>query len=314
MRVWYIGSGAFAALCLSRMASELHFEKVITGHPTIAGRGMKERVSSVEEAALSLSLPLERTGPLSKNEALLRYVTENPPDVIFVVDFAQLVREPFLNEPRFGCLNIHPSLLPLRRGAAPIQRSLMEGDSETGVTVFRLVEAMDAGPVLAQERVSIDLETTSEDLVKTLSISGSKIAVSGVNDLIEKNSDINVFTVQNNDLATYAAKIEKSETQVFWSQPALQIHNTVRALNFFSGSYIMVRGKRLKLWKTYPYTDSSYSGFSAGQAVRFENGVPVLLCSEGLLRLDIVQAEGRGAVSGSEWARGLRLKEGDSLI
>ena len=135
MRLWFMGSGAFAARCLTHLSASLppgvSLERVITGNPTRAGRGLRETVSRVEEVALALGLPLERTGPLSENGPLLEAVTASPPDAILVVDFAQLIREPFLDAPRWGCLNIHPSLLPRWRGAAPVQRALMSGDVET---------------------------------------------------------------------------------------------------------------------------------------------------------------------------------------
>ena len=139
-------------------------------NPTRAGRGLRETVSRVEEAALALGLPLERTGSLSENGPLLEAVTASPPDVILIVDFAQLIREPFLNAPRWGCLNIHPSLLPRWRGAAPVQRALMNGDTETGATVFRLVPEMDAGPILCRVSIPIEPTATASELYEKLSV------------------------------------------------------------------------------------------------------------------------------------------------
>ncbi|MDR2137084.1 MAG: hypothetical protein LBO68_02230 [Synergistaceae bacterium] len=187
MRIWFVGGGAFAASCLARLSERFFFEKIVTGHPTKAGRGMKDRVSQVEQIAeeLGLTAILERTGPLSRNEKLTEIVSTDPPDLMFVIDFGQVIREPFLNGPRYGCLNIHPSLLPRWRGAAPVQRALMNGDGKTGVTVFRLVEEMDAGPILAQVEVPITLETTSEELFEVLAAMGSDAAIQSVGSLIE---------------------------------------------------------------------------------------------------------------------------------
>ena len=306
MRVWFIGGGAFAALCLSCMSRELRFEKILTGCPTKAGRGLQDCVSRVEQAACELGFPVERTGPLAQNEEIMKIIATDPPDLVFVVDFAQLIREPLLNAPRYGCLNIHPSLLPRWRGAAPIQRTLMNGDSRTGVTVFRLVKEMDAGPVLIQKEVPITFATTAGELFEILAFTGSQIALDGVKSIIEGSYQ---FLDQNSEFATYAAKISKAEAQVSWSQNHLQIHNTVRALAFSTGAFTVVDGKRLKLWRTAPVD----VGGPPGSVVYFIDGDPVVACGEGALRLQEVQAEGKRKVCGADWACGGRLKVGEVL-
>ncbi|MBR0220684.1 MAG: hypothetical protein IJQ63_02835, partial [Synergistaceae bacterium] len=175
MRIWFVGTGKFAALCLKNLVKNIQpfdhsvlqslqgrqdlvapvkgdvnevdrgvrnieLEKIITGLPTRSGRGGKEQASQVELEAVKLNLNniVTRTGLLSKNEDLINEVETNAPDLIFVIDFGQIIREPFLNSAKYGCLNIHPSLLPKWRGAAPVQRALMNGDDKVGVTVFRL--------------------------------------------------------------------------------------------------------------------------------------------------------------------------------
>ena len=310
-RLWFMGSGAFGARCLEHLCASLSFERVITGNPTRAGRGLKESVSRVEAAALTLGLPLERTGPLLQNEALLRAVEADPPDAVFVVDFSQRIREPFLNVPRWGCLNIHPSLLPRWRGAAPIQRALMNGDAETGVTLFRLVPEMDAGPVLRQVSVPVGLTDSASGLYEKLSSRGSQIALEGVQCLLNRPNNVFHFCQEQDDsVASYAPKIDKAEGGVSWAWEALRIHNVVRALDASFGAFVAVRGTRLKIWRTLPLGGGERA---AGRVLRFFDGFPVVGCGGGALRLDEVQAEGKKRVGGDEWARGLRLKEGDVL-
>ena len=310
-RLWFMGSGAFGARCLEHLCASLSFERVITGNPTRAGRGLKESVSRVEAAALTLGLPLERTGPLLQNEALLRAVEADPPDAVFVVDFSQRIREPFLNVPRWGCLNIHPSLLPRWRGAAPIQRALMNGDAETGVTLFRLVPEMDAGPVLRQVSVPVGLTDSASGLYEKLSSRGSQIALEGVQCLLNRPNNVFHFCQEQDDsVASYAPKIDKAEGGVSWAWEALRIHNVVRALDASFGAFVAVRGTRLKIWRTLPLGGGERD---AGRVLRFFDGFPVVGCGGGALRLDEVQAEGKKRVGGDEWARGLRLKEGDVL-
>ncbi|MDR1732155.1 MAG: methionyl-tRNA formyltransferase [Synergistaceae bacterium] len=308
MRFWFLGSGSFAALCLASMVRKFFFERIITGKPTLAGRGLKETPSCVEETAARLGLISERTGPLSQNENLITAITTNPPDVLFVIDFGQLIREPLLSAPRYGCLNIHPSLLPRWRGAAPVPRALMNGDSTTGVTLFRLTEAMDAGPVIRQIEIPIGLEATSADLYEILAREGSQTAYDGVQCLIEGSCQI---SAQNSEFATQATKISKTEFQISWQQNSLDIHNTVRALVSSRGAFVVVNNMRLKVWRTLPVEPPSEG--TPGQVVSFMEGDPVVLCGKGALRLQEVQCEGKRRVTGAEWACGVRLKTGEVL-
>ena len=150
--VWFCGTGKFAARCLARLAScGVSFELVVTQPPTRRGRGMKELPSPLEEKAVDLGLPVARTLRLNGDEELQSRLSACPPDVMLVVDFGQMIRRPWLDGPRAGCLNIHPSLLPKWRGAAPVRRALMNGDQTVGVTVFSLTEGMDSGPILPQD-------------------------------------------------------------------------------------------------------------------------------------------------------------------
>jgi methionyl-tRNA formyltransferase len=304
-RIWFVGTGSFAASCLEHMSGRLAFQKIVTGLPTKAGRGLAERVSPVERAAAARALPVERTGPLSKNVCLLEALSSDPPDLVFVVDFAQWIREPFLSAPRFGCLNIHPSLLPRWRGAAPVQRALMQGDAVAGATVFRLTEEMDAGPILAQTELPVPLAATSAEIFETLALTGSRIAVEGVQSLIKEDCR---FLPQNSDFATYAPKLRKEEAEVFWAWDCLRVHNIVRAFDSSIGAFALFGGKRLKLWRAFP-AECEGSG-SPGEILRFAEGDPVVACGSGALRLMGVQTEGKRKMSGSEWACGGRLETG----
>ena len=306
LRVWFVGGGPFAALCLEALNGLLPLERVITGNPTRSGRGLKETPSRVEERALSLGLPLEHTGPLSRNEGLLSALQDAPPDAVFVVDFAQLVKEPWLSAPRWGCLNIHPSLLPRWRGAAPVQRALMNGDPETGVTVFRLVREMDAGPILRQARTPLALTDGASTLYERLSQLGAEIAVAGLRELSEGGA---AWTEQDGSRATLAPKLSREEAGVSWSWDAERIHNIVRALDASGGAFAAFRGGRLKLWRTCPAEGAG----PAGRILSLSGDGPVVACASGALRLAEVQAEGKRRTGGADWARGLRLQEGDAL-
>ncbi|MBQ9564074.1 MAG: methionyl-tRNA formyltransferase [Synergistaceae bacterium] len=312
MKVWFIGEGPFAALCLGNLKRRLgdELERVFTGHPTRANRG-RETPSPVEVKALELGLvmgvDLFRVGPLSKDEDFLRALDEEKPDAVFVVDFGQMIREPLLSAPRFGCLNIHPSSLPQWRGAAPIQRALMNGDESVGVTVFRLVPEMDAGPVLKWSSWPIGLDATASGLYEKLSALGCAIAAEGLKEL---EAGTAVLSEQLHPLATVAPKLEREEFEVLWDWSARRVHNTVRALDRSGGAFVTLRsGKRLKLWSAFLAEGAG----EPGTVLNVDDRGVVVACALGAVRLKEVQAEGKRRMSAAEWARGCRLKIGTRL-
>ncbi|GHS95240.1 methionyl-tRNA formyltransferase [Synergistales bacterium] len=294
IKIWFVGGGGFAASCLAHMSKSLRFEKIITSLPTRAGRGLSEQLSRVEETALGLALSVERVSSLSKDQKITESLLLSPPDLAFVIDFGQIIKEPLLNAPRFGCLNIHPSLLPLWRGAAPVQRAILAGDAKSGVTLFRLVEEMDAGPILRQAEVPVPINMSANELFDVLAFTGSQIAIESV-EFLSKGEAFQ-YSEQNHELATYADKLSKAEAEVRWSLDALQIHNSVRAFASSVGAFTFYNGKRLKLWRTEPRDSLS------------TEGGPVAVCGKGYLRLVEVQPEGKRKMSGAEWLRGLGVK------
>ena len=292
--MWFIGTGIFASLCLERLVkNHVSFTRIITGQPTRSGRNNKENPSPVEVKAISLGLTVTRTGKLSENEALISALATEKPNVIFVVDFGQIVREPFLSE---LCINIHPSLLPEYRGAAPIQRAILDGKTKTGVTVFRLAKAMDAGEILGQSAIEISPSENASDLYPKLAEIGSNLAVS---ELSKKDLS---FTSQDDKSATYAAKIEKSELELSFNFPAERFVNTVRALDMSGGAFVILNGKRVKIWRAELRRDVDGEKGS----VKIIDGRPVLMCDDFGVEVIEVQSEGKRKMSGKEWALGIR--------
>ena len=301
--LWFTGTGPFAALCLSRLAkSGLPLSRVITGLPTRSGRNNRENPSPVEITASSLGLNATRTARLSDNLPLLDALESESPAAIFVIDFGQIIREPFLSR---LCLNIHPSLLPEYRGAAPIQRALLDGKTKTGVTLFRLAKAMDAGPIVAQEPLAISPSDNASDLYEKLSAIGCELALKAV-----RNLDALSFTPQDDGLATFAPKLEKQDFQLSFTMTAETFASKVRALDMSGGAYITVNNKRVKVWRAAVRTDIKAE--APGQ-VQEASGCPVISCGDSCVELREVQSEGKNKITGSEWARGMRLQAGDNL-
>ncbi len=301
--IWFIGTGKFAALCLENfIRRHIPLHRIITGLPTRSGRSGKENPSPVELAASSLGLTVERTGKLSQNQQLIHELAEDNPAIIFVIDFGQIVREPFLSR---MCLNIHPSLLPEYRGAAPIQRALLDGRAYTGVSVFRLAESMDAGDIFGQVRTEILPNENASDLYMRLSEMGCEIAAQAV-----RNPETLTFTAQNDSLATYAPKLGKIDFELTFSMTAKNFTDSVRALDMSGGAYAVIRNKRVKIWRSVLREDIKAK--IHGQVLEC-SGEPVIACADFGVELAEVQSEGKNRVSGSEWLRGLRLKCGDIL-
>ncbi len=295
MNIWFIGTGNFAALCLEGLAKRgLAFTRIITGNPTRSGRNNRENPSAVEITAARLGLAVTRTGKLSQNDELISALGRENPDVIFVVDFGQIIREPFLSR---MCLNIHPSLLPEYRGAAPIQRALLDGKTHTGVTLFRLSAGMDAGDILAQSKIDISPSDNASDLYTRLSDLGCETAFNALGNEL-------TFSPQNDSLATYAPKLEKGEFLLTFADSSAKFVNTVRALDMSGGAYVIIDGKRLKIWRACIRNDA------AGESghVAKTDGNPVIMCADSGVELQEVQSEGKRRMTGKEWSAGLRGK------
>lgn len=298
---WFIGTGIFASLCLEGLTQHgITFSKIITGQPTRSGRNSRENPSPVELKALSLGLNAERTGKLTENHELIDALNDTKPEYIFVIDFGQIIREPFLS---CMCLNIHPSLLPKYRGAAPIQRALLNGEKITGATLFRLASSMDAGDIIAQAKTPIAPEDNASDLYTRLASLGCDIAAEALSHEL-------TFTQQDDSLATFAPKITKQEHEASFTMTAEAFSNTVRALDMSGGAFVLVKGKRLKLWKVRVRNDIKTG--TSGEVLSVAGGVIVSCCDYGVELLE-VQAEGRSRTGGLEWVRGMRLKTGDML-
>lgn len=306
-RFWFMGSGSFGARCLEELCALLTPELVITNPPRKAGRGLNERVTPVEALAQARGLEVYRSARVNDDEALKSRLLHSPPQAIFVIDFGQKVLEPFLGTPEAGCINVHPSLLPRYRGAAPLQRALMDGEEETGVSVFRLVEEMDAGPILASARLDISLSDTYGNLLEKSAKRGGHL-LKEVLELIEGGG----YSGRDQDPAeaSYAPKIAKEEAHIDWTRPARQIHDLIRALNPVPGAFTLIGGRRIKIWESSPLPESGKPGVLLGD----RDGLPLVGCGEGSLLLLCVQPEGRKSQEGSAWLRGLKTGKGEALF
>jgi methionyl-tRNA formyltransferase len=246
LRVAFAGTPAFSVPALAAIAASRHPVVVVYTQPDRpAGRGLQVVESPVKLRARELGLPLEQPATLKDPEAAARLAAWRP-DVMVVVAYGLLLPRAILDVPRLGCLNIHASLLPRWRGAAPIQRALLAGDAETGVCLMRMEAGLDTGPVMACERIPIGPADTGGSLHDSLAELGARMIVPGLDALAEGRAD---FVPQDATAATYARKLDKAEARIRWEAPAAEIERLVRAFDPWPVAEARLDGQQLRIWR-----------------------------------------------------------------
>jgi methionyl-tRNA formyltransferase len=294
-RTAYLGTSDFAATVLRRLADSPHRpELVITPPDRKAGRGKKLRPPPVAEAAAELRLPLLQAANVNEPEALER-IDELNPDAVCVCAFGQIIREPLLSgRPP---LNVHPSLLPRWRGAAPIERAIMAGDERTGVCIMRLTEGLDEGPVALCEETPIGSDEDYGALAPRLAEIGGKLLVRALD--LQAAGEL-AFSEQDEADATYAEKIDRSERHLDPARSAEELHRKVRALTPHIGAYLQLPGEERLGVRRASVADRD---LDAG-ALAAEGDELYLGCGGGALRLEVVQPPGGRPLAAADYLRG----------
>ena len=307
MRVVFMGTPVFATGLLQELHDRGHeIVAVYTQPPRPAGRGMELKKSPVHLLAESLGLNVLTPKSLRSKEEQAAFAALRP-DVAVVAAYGLILPRAILDAPKYGCLNLHGSLLPRWRGAAPIQRAIMAGDAESGVGVMRMEEGLDTGPVAMEARVAILPDMTAGDLHDLLAACGAPLMADALDALAQGRL---LFTPQDDAEAVYAAKIEKSEARIDWSRPANELRNLVRGLTPFPGAFFEVDfGQGLERVKVLATRLEAGKG-QPGEALDDEG---LVACGEGALRLLRVQRAGKAAMDFAEFARGRSLRRGARL-
>lgn len=280
-------------------ASDLEIAAVVTNPDRPAGRGMQLRHSPVKQHALELGLEILQPQRARAPE-LQASLEDLAPDVCAVVAYGKILPGSLLRVPRLGFVNLHFSLLPEYRGAAPVQRAIMDGRALTGVSVMVLTEGMDEGPVLAAQRVPIGGDDTAGSLGGRMAVVGAPLLVESIQAYA---ADERAPVEQDHGRATYAPKITTDDARITWASSASEIRNKVRGLHPAPGAWTTLRGKRVKLLSVEPWTGPEAT---AGELAEHA-GMLVVGTGRGLLRIAELQLEGKRATTGEEARRGLRL-------
>jgi methionyl-tRNA formyltransferase len=295
VRTVYLGTSSFAATVLRRLADSPHRPPLVVTPPDRPkGRGRRTLPPPVAEAALELEIDLLQAKSVNEEAALAR-IREARPEAAVVCAFGQLIREPLLSE--WAMLNVHPSLLPRWRGAAPIERAIMAGDERTGVSIMQLTEGLDSGPVALREEIEIGDEEDFEGLSERLADLGGEMLVRALD--LEAAGRLEL-SEQDDGAATYAEKIAAAERRLDPSRPAAELDRIVRALTPHIGAYLQLdEDTRLGVRRARPVD----AEFPVG-ILRTEEGTLVFGCGEGALRLDVVQPAGGKPMPADAYLRG----------
>jgi len=300
MRIVFMGTPEFAVPTLLALQEAGHqIPAVYTQPPRPAGRGKRELPSPVHRTAENLGIEVCHPLSLRDLDAQADFLAHEA-DLAVVVAYGLILPTPILDGPKHGCLNVHASLLPRWRGAAPIQRAILAGDNMTGVTIMRMEEGLDTGPMLATARVPVE-DKTSGELHAELAEIGARLLVETVAQLDQLKAE------PQPDLgATYAAKIDKSEARIVWSKPAELIEREVRAFGPFPGSWFELDGERIKVLSARAIGVNGFDGIVLDDQL-------TIACGQGAIRLLTVQRAGKPAMPVSDFLRGRPVPIGTVL-
>ena len=299
-----MGTPDFAVPALTALIAAGHdIAAVYSQPPRPAGRGQKDRLSPVHALAAERGLTVETPKTLRNAEAQARFASFNA-DIAVVAAYGLILPKSVLDAPKFGCLNIHGSLLPRWRGAAPIQRAIMAGDRETGICIMQMDEGLDTGGVLSRESVPIGPQTTAGELHDVLAALGARMIVEAVAGRAEGAM---AAVLQPDTGVTYATKIDKAETRIDWSRPAIELDRHIRALSPVPGAWTQLGAERIKILAVEIVTDRS------GPPGQTLDDALLIGCGTWSLRATLVQREGKRPMPTDEAIRGKTIPRGSQL-
>jgi methionyl-tRNA formyltransferase len=305
LKIIFAGTPPFAAHALETLlANQVEVVAVLTQPDRPAGRGLQMVPSPVKQIALQYGIPVLQPQTLKSAEAQ-QQLANIPADVMVVAAYGLILPSAVLTMPRFGCLNIHASLLPRWRGAAPIQRAILAGDTETGVTIMQMDEGLDTGAVLLKKSCPISPLDTAHSLHDKLANLGAEAIIETLGELQQGKL---VSQLQDPALATYAQKINKTEAKLDWNKSAMELEREVRAYNPVPVAFTSLNGTTLKVWQA---STSDESGDEPGVVMEVNKHGIRVACAQGSLNLEVLQRPSGKALPVSQFIQGFMIKAGD---
>ena len=309
MRIVFMGTPDFSVPALKALVEAGHeVAAVVTQPDRPRGRGKELQMTPVKVQALAYGIPVYQPEKV-KDPAFVEILRNLQPEVIVVIAFGQILSRDILDLPPYGCINIHASLLPKYRGAAPIQWAVIDGEKETGVTTMMMDVGRDTGDMLEKTVIPLDPKETGGSLFDKLSQAGGPLILSTLEKL---KAGTAVRTPQTDEDSTYAKMLTKSLGQIDWSMEAAAIERLIRGLNPWPSAYTFVHGKTLKIWDADVLKESS-DGAAPGQIIRTDPHSLIVAAGEALLSIRELQLEGKKRMDVETFLRGYTIEKGEIL-
>ncbi len=310
MKIVFMGTPDFAVPSLESIYKAGHEVGIVVTQPdTARDRGKKLKHTKVKEKALELGLKVSQPQKVKGNMEFLEELREYNPDVIVVVAYGKILPKEILETPQKACINVHGSLLPKLRGAAPIQRAILEGHKKTGITIMEMGEGLDTGDMLLKKEVEISRESTGE-LFEKLSLIGGELiveALENIDNLLREKEK------QNDDESTYAAMIFKEEGRVDFAKTAIEVDNHIRGMTPMPGAFSMYKGEKVKLFSPEVLTEDGV-GIEPGKIVRVDKEGLVVATKDKLVAIKEIQFPGKKKMAVKDYIVGNRIDEGLLLM
>ena len=306
MKILFMGTPDFAAGSLkSLIDAGYEITAVVTQPDRPKGRSGAPVFSPVKEVAVAAGIPVLQPERIKRPEETAKLL-DYPADIYVVAAFGQILSKEILDQPRYGCINVHASLLPKYRGASPIQRVILDGEKETGITIMQMNEGLDTGDILYQKKYELSSDETFETLHDKLMDLGGEALLEAL-PLIEAGKISPV--IQNDELSCYAPLIKKEDGHIDFMKSAAQIDSQIRAFNPWPGAFTRLDGKTLKIWEAVPAEKSG----KPGEIVEVDKNSFTVACGEGSIRVTSLQAEGKKRMETSAFLLGNKLSIGTIL-
>ena len=309
MKLVYMGTPDFAVPPLTALVEAGHeVAAVVTQPDKPKGRGKAVLMAPVKEKALSYGIPVYQPARIKKDEEFLKTLREINPDAIVVAAFGQILPKEILELPKYGCVNIHASLLPKYRGAAPIQWAVIDGEKESGITTMMMDVGLDTGDMLDRTVIPLAEDETGGSLFEKLSRAGGPLILKTLEALENGTA---VRTKQPEEGATYAGMLDKSLGNIDWTQSAAKIERLIRGLNPWPSAYTGYKGKTMKLWAA-DVLEGTFEGVP-GEIIKVEKERFLVRTGDGALAVKELQLEGKKRMDAASFLRGFSLEEGEIL-
>jgi len=307
MRIIFMGTPGHAATCLQALLdAQEQIIEVVTQPDRQKGRYLHTTPSPVKELALKYKIPVE-TPEKVKDLILIEKIKALSPDLIVVVAYGKILPKELIAIPKYGAINVHASLLPKYRGAAPVQWAILKGEAETGVTIMQISETLDTGDIILQEKVLIDPTDTSSTLLDKIFVVGSQTLLTAIDQIKKGTAKI---TPQKEAGATYAPLITKESGEIDWKKSAIEVNNRIRAMIPWPVAHTFYKKKMLKIWRAEPV--SVPGKFQPGEVIDVKDDL-IIACGMGGVLIKEVQLEGGRKMNAHDFVRGHQLTIGESL-